>query len=255
MIKNFKLRFIVCLLSAILALAPVIVQAQLAGGLLFPGPGIITGSGGGALLTYIGTATNSTSTTTPNFASQGIGTAASDRVVIVCAQSVTGSATQSISGITIGGVSATLIVQTNSTTSGFGIAAGCYGLLVTTGTTSTIIVTYTNSQLRGTIAVYNLNATSGVVTPFHSNSNTNTVSPVSTTLNTTAGGAALGFMISSNGTTTWTGLSTKDVDSATAASTMQYSGAHSNSTSSATGASIQASSTASAPMIIVAASW
>lgn len=212
-------------------------------------------SGSTASLAYVSTATSSAAGPGVSYASQAVGAQASDRVIVVCCEGIASGATSDISGVTVGGNAATLIAKTNSATGGFGTASGIYAILDSSANTAlTIVVTFAGSQVRGAISVYNLTSTGGVTTPFHTNTALGTT-PISTTLNTTAGGAALGFSaFSSAGTTTWTGLGTKDVDSNVGGAPLQYSGAHTNATSAATGASIQASATGSNNLLVLA-SW
>lgn len=244
-------------LAAAFALCATLAHATVS--LPWPGPGAATVGGSTAVLTYIGNANLVSVTATPTFTSQAIGTAAADRVVIVCAQSATNAVgAQTISGITIGGVSATQIIQNNTSISGFGFVAGCYYLLVTTGTTSTIIVTYSTAQSRGAIAVYNLNGTSGVGTAFSTNSAVN-AGVTSTTVNTQSGGAILGWEAHGTvgGNSTWTGstLGAPDVNTNPAGLPPAYSGVHGNSTTTATGTTIQVTTTVGSNAVMVVASW
>lgn len=105
---------------------------------------------------YIGTVGSATSTTTYTFTSTDIGTAASDRIVFI-AVSGSGGTNLSLNSVTIGGVSATLI---NTGFLSFG-TIGCAYLNVTSGTTATVVVTYSGTRARCSIDVYTVYGSSG----------------------------------------------------------------------------------------------
>lgn len=100
---------------------------------------------------YIGTASSGTSASSFTFSSQGIGTAATDRIVFV-AVGTTGGSGVNVNSVTIGGTTATLI---NAGTLGFGTMACAY-LAVSTGTTATIVVNLSGSMNRCAIDVYSV---------------------------------------------------------------------------------------------------
>lgn len=103
------------------------------------------------LLTYIGSGALTSTTSTYTFTSQAIGTASSDRLVIVGIMHNTASLSQQVTGVTIGGVSATSIIAPSA-----GVALSLFTLKVTTGTTATIVVTLNGNAVNCGIQVYTL---------------------------------------------------------------------------------------------------
>lgn len=178
---------------------------------MLPGLAGISGMGGfkAAVAAYQGGASSSTAGTTHTFLTQPLGTAASDRIIIVSVFGNAAAAAGTISSATIGGVSASIIEQA---TDG-GLTGGLIAAAVPTGTTETIAVTFSTSQSEVGIGIWS--ATGQVsATPVASGSNTD-LSQI--TLNAEPGG----FVIAACGnggdiseeTVTWTGA-TEDFDMA-----------------------------------------
>lgn len=191
------------------------------------------------------------------YTSQSIGTAASDRVVIVAAYGRRGAATNDISSITIGGAAATrIIVANNTTTGGNSDLMGVYALLVPSGTAADIVVTYTQTQLRGAVGVWAMYGTSGSVTARDSKSSAALASGNPTVNLLTGSNGALMAAVgdgSSPGTWSWTGAS-KDYQ-ITVEAANDNSGAHANlNTSGTTVVTATASGTSTDP-VLVAVSW
>lgn len=92
-----------------------------------------------AVIAYIGSNGSDSNLATYTFSGQSIGTASSDRFVMVCVHGTRNAAT-SISSVTIGGNAATAIVTGNDS-NGFSVS-GIYGLLVPSGTTADIVVVF-----------------------------------------------------------------------------------------------------------------
>ena len=108
-----------------------------------------------AVATYVATARSSSNTFTYTFTGASIGTAAADRLVVVCASiNVTGSGSYFINTISIGGVTATMAVRSAANTN----CAIAY-LLVSSGTTADIVVSLggTGTPGRCQIDVFNVN--------------------------------------------------------------------------------------------------
>jgi hypothetical protein len=141
---------------------------------------------------------------TYTFSGASIGTASSDRLVVVCAminaQSIT---TYGISSVTIGGSAATLAVS-----SSLGKNSAIFYRLVPTGTTATIVVSLSGSGTPGRCAVgvfavtgYT-NSTPEVVGSAYSDTS---VSSLSVPINVSSGAAAIACCyVGSNATSTWT---------------------------------------------------
>jgi hypothetical protein len=153
--------------------------------------------------TYIGNATDDTNLTTYTFSSQSIGSASADRIVVVGIASRNTSASTVINSVTIGGNTASIDVQDSNSTSNYNIC-GIASLLVTSGTTADIVVTFSGAQLRAGIAIYTV--TGANETPYATNSDNSGGDP-SLDLNVPANGGAIGVAMSANTSLeSWTGI-------------------------------------------------
>lgn len=187
-------------------------------------------------ISYIGTTTNTADTATYTFTDHAIGTASADRVVLVAVSLRSPTAGVSISSMTIGGVSATEIVEAST---GANATSAIYGLLVTSGTTATIVVTPSATGQRCQVSVYAMTGNGGSTTA-HATA-TDTTAPSSTTIDIPINGSAVGisYAVDSGavGAATWAGL-TEDNDATLENTSNAYSAAHLDSTGGATGLSI-----------------
>lgn len=136
--------------------------------------------------------------TTYTFTTTAIGTAASDRLIIV-ACSADGSAARTLNSGTIAGVSATVFATTNNGNACFAFMIA----LVPTGTTGDIVITWSGGCVRagiGVWAAYNVQSTTP--TDRQQSSASNSVS-----VNISAGGVGAGGACNDNATTpnfSWT---------------------------------------------------
>lgn len=161
-------------------------------------------------ITYLEDATSTADLQTYTFSSQNLGTAASDRcIVVTIGTRDTGATTKTIDSVTIGGVSATIVIQkqyavTNSTVSGIAIAA------VPTGTTGDVVITMSEAMLRMATSIYRVD---GVDCTVSTDAEGSIVSGPSASLYVPAGGVAVGTgaFSSAGSTVTWSGL-TEDTD-------------------------------------------
>lgn len=147
----------------------------------------LVGFGGGSLfpitLSYESTDESGSNSTVYNFSNQGIGTASSDRLVVVgIVTSDSSSEAGSLpTGVTIGGNSATLI---------YGFASGAFErqavsfwyLAVPSGTTASIQVTMSDAQVRCAIAVYRVTGGRNTLTSRSSDGNSNSTNNPSTSI-------------------------------------------------------------------------
>lgn len=141
------------------------------------GPAIAQGPIAQATYSYIGavdSGATSTSVSSFTFTSTAVGTAASDRHVIVAVHLYT-AGSETCSSVTIAGNSMTQIDTEARGTTG-GVSMWRYNL--TTGTTATIVVNLsgTSSSTDCLIGVWNVNASSGVPSATHSGSNNFSIS-------------------------------------------------------------------------------
>lgn len=161
-----------------------------------------------AVSTYIGTTLDTSDLATVTLADVAIGPPAPDRMVVAVILGRDANA-RTISGVTIGGVSATAAVTSPSQNNPTGI----YYALVPGGTTADIVVTFSNHTSRVAVSVYSLtgyrNGAPASVDQDYSGATT-----LSATLNRPRDAVVIaGSITSSTGTYTWTGL-TEDSDSA-----------------------------------------
>lgn len=140
------------------------------------------------------------------FSGISIGSAASDRWVIITAFGG-GGASVALSGITIGGSAATIFENTLSVS---GMRLGVGARKVTTGTTCDIVVTFANTQSRAGIGVWIWNGNDLQLLDTDGNSTTASNPSISLSVNVSNGG----FVISnagtgdvSNSSPSWSGVS------------------------------------------------
>lgn len=161
-------------------------------------------------LTFLQGTDEPSNVATYEFVSQNLGAADSGRHIIACVMARKGSAF-TISSVTIGGVSATEVIQVQSATAD-GLS-GIYVANVPTGTTGTVTVVLSSDAARCAISLY---SASGITTtPYDSASSTATAP--SATIDVVAGGFAIGAAESASGTgvsdtCSWTNL-TEDYES------------------------------------------
>lgn len=210
---------------------------------VFPG-----GTPSPAVLTYIGSTPAIENAATYTFAAHAIGTAAADRLVIVCPAANGGSGT--ISSVTCGGVAMNAVVtpieQVNT-------VAGIYSLLVTTGTTADIVVTYASSRNRSAISVYTLNNLEST-TAYHTATGSAADTDTAVSINYQDGGAVIGVAhVNGNRTATWTNL-TENYDSVVE-STSAHTSASKATTTGATGETITVTFSGANDHVLAVASW
>jgi len=160
------------------------------------------------------------------FSSHDIGPAASDRIVVVVCH--TEGASSALSSCTIGGTTAPIRIQSNNGN----IVTAIASLLVTSGTTADIVVTWDQATLRCTIGVYSL--TGAEETPVDTDFDaaaSGTASNLTVTI--PAEGAAINGDTHGTGTTatTWSGSSAADYNNSPGGNS-QFSGSLTPSTGS-----------------------
>lgn len=206
---------------------------------------------------YVTNAKDETDLATYSFASQSIGAAAADRIVVVGVFfNAAGSVT--ISSCTIDGNAATQIVQALNDTGAATTGCALYALRVPSGTTATIAFTLSASAVRAGIGIWTISGKPYGVAPFHTASATSG-DPATVSLNIPFNGCVIACGAQANAGTvavTWSGA-TEDFDQVMGTSDNTMTGAHTaGPTGASTGASISAD-WASAPSrpALCAASW
>lgn len=214
-------------------------------GLIFLPPTIM--SRGVVTVSFQTPPSEDTGDTSPyTFTSVPIGTAAGDRIVVVGIASRENAA-RTISSVTIAGNTATNAVTANDPVAGAGIAA-LYYLAVPSGTTATIVVTFSGGMRRCYINVWAVYGSSGA--PTHTASDTVfSASALNTTISCNANGAILGMAeaLASSGTAswTWTNLTEQSDFQSSESAQAGYSGAHSTFSSAQSSLSITATNAGS----------
>lgn len=207
---------------------------------MFPFPYSSGSTGGGvAEVSCTDDSIDTGSATTYTFSSQALGTAASDRKIVVGAFAV--NAVKAVSSMTIGGVSASLVVA--KTNSG-GEQIELWQAAVPTGTTGDVVVTWAGGQLGCGIGVFRI---VGAESAAHDTGGSAAAGAGSDTLDIPANGVAVGVAgTNPNGipTWTWTGL-TEDYDAGgiITASDGSHTGASDAFATTQTGLSITATAT------------
>jgi hypothetical protein len=174
------------------------------------------GAGGSVVtLSFTDSSVDASNLTTYTFSTQALGTAASDRRIVVGAGSSSAAGT-TVSSVTVGGIAATQLATAGT---GNGIAA-LWIASVPTGTTGDVVVTFSQAQSRAGIGVWALYGAAAAAF----DTGTSTADPMTDTLNVPASGAAIGYFAGNDNTSaTWTNL-TENFDEAQE-STITQSGA------------------------------
>lgn len=206
---------------------------------------------------YVSSNKSETDLTTYSFASQDIGTAAADRIVVV-APFFNAGGSLTISSATLGGSGMTPIITALNDTGSATTGVALYALAYPTGTTATIEFTLSGGAVRGGIGVWTLSGKTGSVAAYDTGSSatgdpttTNVDIPNLGCLITVAGCANSGAL-----TVTWTGPS-EDFDITVGTSDNTMSGARIAGPSAAVASQSVSADWSSAPTrpVLVAASW
>lgn len=155
-------------------------------------------------LTFVASTVDTSNASSYTFTDHAIGTAADDRCVVVSMHSGAG-VVFTISTLTIGGNAATILYQKDGDADPLFRVAAIGALLVTAGTTATIVVTPSTTVNRMRVAVHTLTGTADCTTL--ADSDFSEVEDPSVALDVPAEGSALGAC-TDNGiaAATWVGL-------------------------------------------------
>lgn len=204
-------------------------------------------------LTFIGFTSQTLDLTTYTFTGVNLGEATNDRVIVVCAYGSAGSA-RTVNSITLAGNTMTSVVGVTSVNNPSQMSR----ITSTTGTSATIVVTFSGSVNRCGIAVYSITGY-GTVTNHNTASTTGVAATtLSVTLNTPYNGSVIGFYTSFLGTgatsiSSTAGFTSTDTNQVVETNQRVFSGSVPR-TQSATGAtySVTASGTNGTGSLIVA---
>jgi hypothetical protein len=164
-----------------------------------------------ATVTYLQSTNSTSDLTTYTFSTQNLGTAASDRYIIVNAATSVSSGAGSISSVTVQGISATSVVSKTQAANTANVNT-LWIVAVPTGTTGNVVVTAGSAAVRCGIALWSATGL-GSATAYDTAVD-DTVLGVNPSASTTIDCEANGFIVSSsmignNATTSgcaWTGL-------------------------------------------------
>lgn len=202
---------------------------------------------------FLQSTSSGTDLQTYTFSSQNLGTASSDRYILVAIVARDSENNISINSLTVGGVTATISTQaarndtSNSSLVGIGIAA------VPTGTTGDVVVQFNTTVLRCGIALYSATA----LNPTYYGKSSVALNDPSTTVNVPANGyvLAVGTTASATATATWTGL-TENVDAAVGAEASRIYAASDNFATAQTPLTVTATiGTGESNSIMAVSSW
>lgn len=156
---------------------------------------------------YLQTAVDETNDTTYTFSSHNFGAEDSARRIVIVVQLRPNSTTCSVTSATIGGVSASLLVEAQN---GFGTTS-IWQAAVPTGTSGTVVVNIDNLALAMSIGTYRLVNAAATA---HATATDATGDPTSISINCPAGGAIIGgdCTISATSGYTWTGITERSDD-------------------------------------------
>lgn len=177
-------------------------------------------SGGTATRTFLAATGDTADLTTYTFAGQNLGTASADRIIVVAiaGREGDGGANRTLSSVTVAGISATIIANSGNVPTHTDIAVAA----VPTGTSGSIVVTYSGQVSRCVIGTW---ATTGMSASSTSADASDTSDPYSASVDVPAGGVAFGISYDNGNTTfTWTGL-TEDSDAVYEGRTVSFASA------------------------------
>jgi len=145
---------------------------------------------------------------------RAFGEAASNRYMLLCLAAQSSTSGRTINSITIGGVTATLVISVDGGSTGTSIAA-LYIALVPTGTTGDVVLQFSGGMTR--LGFTLIRMTNVLDLAFDTKTDiTVTGNALSNSLNISAGGVAIGVVqFAGNGgtrTCAWTSLATEDQD-------------------------------------------
>lgn len=207
-------------------------------------------------VSYIGLVQDASDLTTYTFTGANIG--GPGLIVVIAHSSGSGGAARTLSSLTIGGVTANIISNSNPSFSDPSVIAY---LRVSSGTTANIVATWSGGMSRCGISVFRITGNSNDA-PYHAPAsvNSSSASALNISLNIPSGaGAVFGAGNSYNGagvSFTWTNV-TKDYDATldSGAGYLEASGGHHQKYVGSTPLSVTATANHTSQMSMSAASW
>lgn len=214
-------------------------------GNLLMGAGIVP-----VTVTWASSAKSTSALTTYTFSSLSIGTASSDRKIIVNVHAeANGAGTAlSVSSLTVDGISATLLVAFPTTDGSDRVAQEVWIASVPTGTTGNVVVTMAAGITRCGVGVFATTGASSTASATY----TSTADPLSVSASCQSGGAIIGGAVAQGGSTsfTWAGI-TERYDEVVGGATYQ-SGASLAFTAAQSGLTVSATGSGTLPLSVLA---
>lgn len=167
----------------------------------------------GAFLT---TDTSSANSTTYTFSSLTFGTAAADRYIVACFTTRGGGSNADIDSVTIGGVTATEVINATALQATVWNGTAIFIAAVPSGTSGDVVVTYNVSTLRCGCSLYRLTGLGSATAHDTASDTTFSGGELTDTIDVPAGGIVIAASGQDSGTTpgyTWTGV-TEEYDEA-----------------------------------------
>lgn len=205
------MRRFICIFALVLALALAgVANARLAVTNLAGFGASQAVAGGPVAISFRTTAASTSDTDSYDYGTLDIGTASSDRIVVVVALGTDSSSGATTDDVSIAGASGTEIVESNYDAGGNSSSCAIWGRLVTAGTTGNITVTYSQAMQRAGVAAYALTGTGGSLTAHATGVDEDGSDPLTVSSFTTpANGGAIGGALNNTAggdDFTWTNL-------------------------------------------------
>jgi hypothetical protein len=216
--------------------------------------GFNAAAGGAATLTFQTSTSSDSDLTTYTFSTTAIGTASSDRVVIVGIEAGPATlSTRSVSSVTIGGITAHEIDQMESAEDR---VTGIFAAAVPTGTTADIVIVFNAGMASCGISVYTITGCGGLVAPFSWISATDAAAgDFSQPIDIPSQGCAAVALVGDGSTSvTWTNL-TERYDGTIGPGLQTRSGASDNFTSDQNGLTVTGNFAINTDYVGTLASW
>ena len=204
-----------------------------------------------ASVVFATSAVSATNATTYTFSGKSFSVASSDRKVVVSICASGNLADPIISTVTIGGVTAAVVVSLHGTPATQDYLMALWQAAVPTGATGDVVVTFTGQIGSCGIGIW---AVYGAATAA-SDTDSSGSDPATVSLDVPASGIAIGAHQAGDGTFTWTGL-TENFDEVVQVSGQYHSGASAEFSAQQTGLSITSDqSVGDSTNTMVVASW
>lgn len=194
-------------------------------------------------------AVDSANASSYTFSAKSLGAASADRKIVVAALRNSGGSTAGVSSMTIGGISATLIVAKNHVNE---CNSELWQANVPTGTTGDIVVNWGSSANRMGIGVWAV--TGAAAAAYATSSSGSSVDNLTTTINCPASGCVIAGAAGNSSTFVWSGV-TERFEDAPEGTNQKGSGASDNFAAAQTGLTVACATTGGGDSSMVVCSF